>query len=55
MLTAADIAIVLPHADGVRIEPQAPRVIVAPEPSSKGWNRALLEVLNEYDSSFAAE
>lgn len=48
MLEAADIAVVIPHADGVRIAPQAPRVVVAPEPSSRGWNAALLKLLSEH-------
>ena len=48
MLEAADIAVVIPHADGPHISPEAPRVIVAPEPASKGWNAAILTILNEF-------
>ncbi|TVP78721.1 MAG: HAD-IIB family hydrolase [Puniceicoccaceae bacterium] len=48
MLEAADIAVVIPHTDGPRIAPQAPRVIQASSPASAGWNAALLSLLNEY-------
>ncbi|MDQ8195078.1 HAD-IIB family hydrolase [Coraliomargarita sp. SDUM461004] len=48
MLEAADIAVVIPHADGPHITPQAPRVLQAPFPTSKGWNAAVLSILNEY-------
>lgn len=47
MLEAADIAVVIPHPDGPRIEPKAPKVILAPEPSTRGWNAALLQILDE--------
>ena len=47
MLEAADIAVVIPHADGPHIEPKAPRVIHASTPSTKGWNEALLTIINE--------
>jgi mannosyl-3-phosphoglycerate phosphatase len=47
MLEAADIAVVIPHTEGVRIAPQAPRMVVAPAPASQGWNAALLELLDE--------
>jgi mannosyl-3-phosphoglycerate phosphatase len=48
MLEAADIAVVIPHSDGPHISPEAPRVIVAPEPASKGWNAAILTILYEF-------
>ena len=48
MLEAADVAVVLPHADGPHIFPEAPRVMIAPEPVSKGWNAAILTILNEF-------
>jgi mannosyl-3-phosphoglycerate phosphatase len=48
MLEAADIAVVIPHEDGPRIEPKAPRVVHAPFPASKGWNAALLSILDEF-------
>jgi len=48
MLEAADVAIVIPHADGPRIAPQTPNVIQAPSPATHGWNEALLNVLNQY-------
>jgi mannosyl-3-phosphoglycerate phosphatase len=47
MLEAADIAVVIPHPDGPRIQPDAPRVVYAEFPSSKGWNAALLTILSE--------
>lgn len=48
MLEAADIAVVIPHEDGPHIEPHAPRVVHAPFPASKGWNAALLSIIDEY-------
>lgn len=48
MLEAADIAVVIPHTDGAHISPNAPRVVHAPFPSSRGWNEALLTILDEY-------
>jgi len=48
MLEAADIAVVIPHEDGPHITPKAPRVVHAPFPSSKGWNAALLSILDEF-------
>jgi len=48
MLEAADIAVVIPHADGPHISPNAPRVVHAPFPASKGWNAAILSLLDEY-------
>ncbi|WPJ96856.1 HAD-IIB family hydrolase [Coraliomargarita algicola] len=48
MLEAADIAVVIPHVDGPHITPNAPRVVHAPYPTSKGWNAAVLTILDEY-------
>jgi mannosyl-3-phosphoglycerate phosphatase len=48
MLEAADIAVVIPHAEGTRIDPQAQRVVRAPYPSTKGWNASILTILDEY-------
>ena len=47
MLEAADIAVVIPHADGAHISLKAPRVIHASFPASKGWNAAILLLLDE--------
>jgi len=47
MLEAADLAIVIPHADGPRIRPGNPHVIHAPAPATRGWNEALLAALNQ--------
>ena len=47
MLEAADIALVIPHADGPRIHPKAPQVLYAPTPSTKGWNDTILTLLTE--------
>lgn len=48
MLEAADIAVVLPHVDGARVAPSSPKVVHAPMPSSRGWNAAILSILDEY-------
>ncbi|HAV14387.1 MAG TPA: mannosyl-3-phosphoglycerate phosphatase [Opitutae bacterium] len=48
MLEAADIAVVIPHQDGPHLDPKAPRVVHAPFPASKGWNEAILSILDEY-------
>lgn len=48
MLQAADIAVVIPHAEGPRIRPQAGRVVHAPQPASAGWNAAILSILAEF-------
>jgi mannosyl-3-phosphoglycerate phosphatase len=48
MLEAADIAVVIPHSDGTHISPKAPRVVHAPFPATKGWNAAILSLLDEY-------
>jgi mannosyl-3-phosphoglycerate phosphatase len=48
MLTAADIAVVVPYIDGPHISPDATRVVIAPHPSTKGWNAAILSILDEY-------
>lgn len=48
MLEAADIAVVIPHADGPHIQPQAARVVHASAPASVGWNQALLDLLDQY-------
>jgi mannosyl-3-phosphoglycerate phosphatase len=48
MLEAADIAVVIPHAEGPRIDPRATRVIHAPSPATAGWNAAVSALLNEF-------
>lgn len=45
MLEAADIAVVIPHAEGPRIDPKGVRVVHAPYPASAGWNAAILSIL----------
>ena len=47
MLEAADIAVVIPHSDGIHISPKSPRVVHAPFPASKGWNAVILSLLEE--------
>lgn len=47
MLEAADIAVVIPHADGPHITPNAPRVVHASAPATVGWNDALLTIIQE--------
>ncbi len=44
MLESADIAIVIPHADGLQLQIDAPHVIHAKYPASKGWNDAVLSL-----------
>lgn len=48
MLEAAHIAVVIPHSDGPHISPKAPTVIQAPHPASKGWNAAILSIINKF-------
>ena len=49
MLEAADIAVVIPHADGPHIAPSSTRVVTASSPSSAGWNEAILTILQEFN------
>lgn len=51
MLEAADIAVVIPHEDGPRIQPKTARLIHAPFPASAGWNAAVLALLDEFQQS----
>ncbi len=46
MLEAADIAIVIPHADGTSIDVDSPHLIKAKYPSSKGWNDSVITLLS---------
>jgi mannosyl-3-phosphoglycerate phosphatase len=46
MLESADIAIVIPHADGAQIQVSGTHVIHAKYPASKGWNEAILNLLS---------
>lgn len=48
MLEAADIAVVIPHADGPHIFPDAPRVLYASSPATAGWNAVMSTILDEY-------
>lgn len=47
MLEAADIAVVIPHEDGPHIFPNAPKVVHASSSAAKGWNEAILKILDE--------
>ena len=47
MLESADIAIVIPHSDGFKIQVEAPQVIHAKHPSSKGWNDAIITLIHK--------
>jgi len=47
MLESADIAVVIPHPEGPRIQPKAPSVVFAPFPSTKGWNAAMMKIIDE--------
>lgn len=49
MLEAADIAVVIPHADGAtRFQVRARHVIHARHPASKGWNDAIYDILASF-------
>jgi mannosyl-3-phosphoglycerate phosphatase len=47
MLEVANIAVVIPHADGPHISPQAPRVLNASMPATAGWNEAVLTIIKD--------
>jgi len=47
MLEVADIAVVIPHADGPHISPQAPRVLTASMPATAGWNESILTIIRD--------
>ncbi|MGJ8657416.1 MAG: HAD-IIB family hydrolase [Akkermansiaceae bacterium] len=46
MLEAADIAVVIPHEDGPKIQVNKPNSILAKFPASKGWNDAVLNIIS---------
>lgn len=48
MLSSADIAVVIPTADGHQIAPGCPLVIEARSTGPTGWNEAMIEILNDY-------
>lgn len=48
MLESADIAIVIPHPNGIQIQISATHVTYAKYPASKGWNDSLLNLLSTY-------
>jgi mannosyl-3-phosphoglycerate phosphatase len=48
MLSAADIAVVIPNPHSPPIAPKAPCVIHADFPGPSGWNAAILRLLNEH-------
>lgn len=45
MLEAADIAITIPHADGIKVQVSGTHNIQAKYPASKGWNDSILSLL----------
>ncbi len=47
MLKSADIAIVIPHPDGVKVEISGNHVTYAKYPASKGWNDSILNLLSK--------
>ncbi len=49
MLSAADIAVVIPTERGPRLKPNAPWVVEADLPGPRGWNQAMTNILREYD------
>ncbi len=48
MLEAADIPVVIPHAEGPRLQIGTGNVIYAKYPASKGWNDAILGILSSF-------
>ncbi|MBK1854140.1 HAD-IIB family hydrolase [Verrucomicrobiaceae bacterium 5K15] len=49
MLEAADIGIIIPHADGVKVHPAGTHILQAPYPASKGWNHSILKLLSTFE------
>lgn len=47
MLEAVDLAVVLPAANGDRVEPSEVRTLRMKEPGPVGWNRAITEIFQE--------
>jgi mannosyl-3-phosphoglycerate phosphatase len=47
MLSAADIAGVIPSPSGNTLKPQAPRIIKTDSPGPQGWNDIVKQILNE--------
>ncbi|MGJ8674199.1 HAD-IIB family hydrolase [Rubritalea sp.] len=48
MLEAADIAVVIPHADGPRVDPSNSHRIDAVHPGSKGWGEAVSKIIKNF-------
>jgi mannosyl-3-phosphoglycerate phosphatase len=49
MLRNADIAVVIPHADGVRVQVRGRvRTMIAPAPGPAGWNACMMELLDQH-------
>lgn len=53
MLEAVDIAVVIPRPDGSRLELSRRDAIFAPQPGSKGWNEAVMEIVGSAGPSQA--
>ena len=47
MLEAADVAVVIPRAEGITIHPVSPRLIEAGRVGPAGWNEVVLGLLRE--------
>ncbi|MFC5050917.1 HAD-IIB family hydrolase [Rubritalea spongiae] len=48
MLEAADIAVVIPHADGPRVDPNNSHRIDAVQTGSKGWGEAISNIIKNF-------
>ena len=48
MLEAADVAVVIPHADGHHLKIDSENTRYAKYQASKGWNDSILELLDGY-------
>ncbi len=49
LLEAVDLAVIIPSASGLSPQPQGVRILLADAPGPAGWNRAILQILNEID------
>jgi len=51
MLKSVDIPILLPHDDGTYEDIDISNIVKADHPGSRGWNNAILQVVNSVDES----
>lgn len=46
MLAAVDVAVLMPRVDGTLVDLKISGLVIGSEPGSRGWNEAVLKVLN---------